>query len=612
MNGTCEFGDFELNVADRCLTNRGRPVRLSPKALDVLIVLVENRGKIVERGDLMRQVWPDTFVEDNSLAFNVSVLRKVFGESGASPRYIETVPKRGYRFIAPLRDVPGESAPFPIPASRNIEPIPPVSGLSRYRLPLLVVLVAAIALLAGRWLIVPSSAPRSLAVLPFRALDRASADDSLELGLTDALITRLNRSLMIPVRPMSAVVRYRERQEDPLVAARALAVDAVLEGTFQKRDGRIRSSVRLLRTRDGKVIYSDIFDDDISALFRLEDALSTKLASALTLNLAPIGERRTTHNPAAYAAYLKGRTYWNQRTRESIHQSLSLFHEAIRADPGDALAYAGLADAYLLLPAAERTPNGDLMLLAKAAAQRAIQLDPGLAEAHASLGLLALNYDRDWNAAERELVTAIRLDPNYSTARHWYAEYLGSMGRLDESHAEFARARSLDPLSAAIPADEAKIFWYAHQYDKTAAFARQSISLDPHFALGHLMLATGLAALGMCSEAVEEVRPPRVVDDSDTTLVMQVLVEEQCGAHANAMAALRRLTGDGRDTGTPFMVAGAYAALGENDRAQQWLERTVAEHGFGLVSLRSNPEFDRMRSDERFQKLLADIRLRQP
>jgi tetratricopeptide (TPR) repeat protein len=266
----------------------------------------------------------------------------------------------------------------------------------------------------------------------------------------------LSRSLSIPVRPIGAVLRYRGGSMDPLIAGRALRVDAILKGSFQKRDGSIRISVRLLRTRDGKALYAGAFDQGMKELFRLEDSISTELAGALILKLAP--ERRTVRDPVAYAAYLKGRLYWNQRTRESIHRAIDYFHEAIAADPNDALAYAGLADSYLLLPTYERIPHSVMMPLARAAAERAVQIDSGLAEAHTSLALLAENYDLDWAAAEREYITAIRLNPNYSTARHWYAEYMGTMKRLQESEVEFDRAHSLDPLSAAIPADEAKVF----------------------------------------------------------------------------------------------------------------------------------------------------------
>jgi DNA-binding winged helix-turn-helix (wHTH) protein/TolB-like protein/Tfp pilus assembly protein PilF len=613
MKCVYEFGEFRLNTVERSIESAGRPVSLAPKALDVLIALVENRGRIVDRDDLMRKVWPDTFVEDNNLAFNISVLRKLFGESGTSPHYIETVPKRGYRFVAEVREAVSEktgplSAAEPLP-----ETIPRGSRFRRYRGWALALLLVATALVAVWRLVAPGDSPGSLAVLPFRALDAASADDSLEVGLTDALITRLSRSLSIPVRPMAAVLRYRDRSEDPSASGRALRVDAILEGTFQKHDGKIRISVRLVRSRDGKGLHAGVFDQGSAELFQLEDAISTELAGALVLKLTPSNGapgRLGTRNPVAYAAYLKGRYYWNQRRRESIHRAIDYYHEAIAADPADALAYAGLADAYLLLPDYERIPSAAMMPLARAAAQRAIQIDGGLAEAHTSLALLAENYDLDWAAAEREYGTAIRLNPNYPTGRHWYAEYLGMMGRMRESEAEFDRARSLDPLSAAIPADEAKIFWFDHQYEKSVAFARQSLTLDPRFTLAHLMLGASRVGLGDCSGAMAEVRPPGVVDDSDMVLAVQIFVDQRCGFHAEAQTALARLTGEGRVEGAPFLVAAGYAAVGDRDRAQEWLERALAERDVGIVSLRSNPAFDGIRSGERFQQLLTRLGLK--
>lgn len=618
MKGTYEFGTFRLNTVERSLASAGRPVSLAPKALDVLIVLVENRGRIVERDELMKKVWPDTFVEDNNLAFNISVLRKLFGESGMSPRYIETIPKRGYRFIAEVHEPVAEKtealpvAEPPPAAEPRIEIIPRRSWFPPYGRLALAVLLVATALVAAWRQLSPGSSPGSLAVLPFRALDATSADDSLEVGLTDALITRLSRSLAIPVRPMAAVLRYRDRPEDPSASGRALRVDAILEGTFQKHDGKIRTSVRLVRSGDGKALYTGVFDQGAGELFRLEDAISTELAGALVLKLVPDNSapgRRGTHDPAAYAAYLKGRFYWNQRTRESIHRAIDYFHEAIAADPSDALAYAGLADAYLLLGGYERIPVGVMMPLARAAAQRAIQIDGGLAEAHTSLALLAENYDLDWAAAEREYSTAIRLNPNYPTARHWHAEYIGMMGRIRESEAEFEYARSLDPLSAAIPADEAKIFWFDRQFQRSADLARQSLTLDPHFTLGHLMLGAALAGLGDCSGGPAELRPPQVVDDTDLVLTMQIFVNAECGFRSDALATLARLTGEDRPEASPFMVAAGYASVGNNELAQRWLERTLAEHDGGILSLHSNPAFDGMRSEARFRQLLKSIRL---
>jgi DNA-binding winged helix-turn-helix (wHTH) protein/TolB-like protein len=613
MKSTYEFGEFRLNTVERSIESAGHPVSLAPKALDLLIVLVENRGRIVERDDLMRRVWPDTFVEDNNLAFNISVLRKLFGESGTSPHYIETIPKRGYRFVAEVREAASEKTE-PIPAMEprtETEIVPRGPRLGPFWRLALAVLIVVTALVAAWRLVTPDASPGSLAVLPFRALDAASADDGLAVGLTDALITRLSRSLTIPVRPVAAVLRYRDRSENPLASGRALRVDAILEGTFQKHDGKIRISVRLLRSREGKLLYAQVFDQGTAELFRLEDAISTELAGSLMLKLQPSnGAPRRPRDPVAYAAYLKGRYFWNQRTRESIHRAIDYFHEAIAADPADALAYAGLADAYLLLPSTERIPNAVMMPLARAAAERAVQIDGGLAEAHASLGLLALNYDLDWAAAEREFHTALRLNPSYPTGRHWYAEYVGTMGRMQESEVEFERARSLDPLSAAIPADEAKIFWFDHQFEKSAALARQSLSLDPHFTMAHLMLGASLVDLGDCSGAMAEVRPPGVVDDSDLVLAVQIFVDERCGFRAEALATLARLAGEGRAAGAPFLVAAGYAAVGDSDRAQQWLERTVTERDTGLVSLRSNPAFDGIRSGARFRQLLTSIRLK--
>ena len=593
---TYTFGPFVLEPSERRLRRQQELIPVPPKIFDTLVVLVENRGRLVEKAELMSRLWPDATVEEVNLARNISDLRKILADGSEGQSYIETAPKKGYRFIAQVHEA------VPDKAER---------ATARGRFPFwwLVPAAALVAMMAVvLWRVAMPGSPGSLAVLPFRALDAASVDEGLEVGLTDALITRLSRSLSIPVRPIGAVLRYRDGSIDPLMAGRALRVDAILEGSFQKRDGSIRISVRLLRARDGKALYAGAFDQGMKELFRLEDSISTELAGALILKLAP--ERRTVRDPAAYAAYLKGRFYWNQRTQESIHRAIDYFHEAIAADPNDALAYAGLADSYLLLPTYERIPHSVMMPLARAAAERAVQIDSGLAEAHTSLALLAENYDLDWAAAEREYLTAIRLNPNYSTARHWYAEYIGTMKRLQESEVEFDRARSLDPLSAAIPADEAKVFWFAHQFEKSTALARQSLTLDAHFTLAHLMLAASLVERRDCSGALAEIRPSVDLGDSDVVLGMRVFVYARCSSHAEALAALNRLTGQGRAQGAPFMIAAAYAAVGDGDRAQEWLDRTVAERDGGILSLQSNPVFDGIRSAARFQSLLARVHLK--
>jgi DNA-binding winged helix-turn-helix (wHTH) protein/TolB-like protein len=606
---TFEFGAFRLEIAERRLQRNGDTIAVPPKVFDTLVLLVQNPGRLIGKDELMAKLWPSAIVEEVNLARNISDLRKILGDGTNGTRYIETVPKRGYRFVADVREtVPEETAPASA-AEPVIAVVPLPSRFRTFSHMAPAALFVAMASMVVWWLAVPGGSPGSLAVLQFRPLDAGSADDSLEVGLTDALITRLSRSLSIPVRPMAAVLRYRDRSEDPLEAGRALRVDAILEGTFQKHDGKIRISVRLLRSRDGKALYAGVFDQGIAELFRLEDAISTELAGALILKLAP--ERQAVRDPAAYAAYLKGRYYWNQRTRESIHRAIDYFHDAIAADPGDALAYSGLADAYLLLPTYERIPHAVMMPLARAAAERAVQVDGGLAEAHASLGLLAENYDLDWARAEREYRAAVRLNPNYPTGRHWYAEYIGTMGRLAESETEFDRARNLDPLSAAIPADEAKVFWFAHQFEKSAALARQSLTLDPHFTLAHLILGASLVEFGDCSGAVAEAGPAGNLGDSDLVLAVQTFVYARCGSKAEALAVLHRLTGEGRAEGAPFMIAAGYAAVGDGDRAQEWLERTVVEREGGILALRTNlPAFDGIRSGARYQHLLARLHLK--
>ena len=437
------FGPFTLDLDRRVLLREGAPVALTPKTFETLALLVRNSGRVVGKAELMDALWPDAVVEENNLNQQISALRKALGDRAEEGRYIKTIPGHGYRFIAS-------------PTAPVLDRVMP-----RKRATLIVAAaVAAILLIgAGVWLWRsrsshnPSAQPRSMAVLPFKSL--SGGDEYLGLGLTDVLITRLSNVRGMIVRPTSAVRRYGQ-EADPLGAGRQLHVDAVLDGTIQRMNDRVRVTVRLLNVADGAALWGDTFDDRFTGFFAVEDSISERLTRALALRLSEEERKsltaRGTSNLEAHQWYLKGRYYSAQWTVDGFTRALDAFHRAIAIDPTYALAYAGQADAYYRATTIHLTPQEGVPR-ARAAALAALRLDDGLAEAHAALGIIKFRYDWDFAGAEKEFRRAIALNPEDVEAHQWYSEYLTAFGRVAESVAEAKTAQQIDPLSPEVAWD---------------------------------------------------------------------------------------------------------------------------------------------------------------
>ncbi|PYQ05375.1 MAG: hypothetical protein DMF82_08645, partial [Acidobacteria bacterium] len=367
-----DFGPFRLDPPKRLLLREGRPLALTPRAFDILVVLIENRGRVVDKDELMRLVWADVVVEEANLTQSVFTLRKLLGDGPHEHRYIATVPRRGYQFVADVC----ETHPAWPPSTR------------------------------------PDSPARSLAVLPFAALGR-EVDEYMGLGLADALITRMGNIRQIVVRPTSAVRPYVGRATDPVSAGRRLGVDMVLEGSIQRAAGRIRVTVQLVSVDAGASVWGQCFDESLTDIFSIEDSISTRLATALVSSLTAEEKQRLhqryTQDHEAYDAYLRGRHQWNTRTENGLRKALQQFERAVERDPAYALAHAGLADCYTLLGSAgyAMLPPREALARARAAAVRALEIDPDLAEAHTSLALVKFRLDWDWRDAESEFRRAI-------------------------------------------------------------------------------------------------------------------------------------------------------------------------------------------------------------
>jgi DNA-binding winged helix-turn-helix (wHTH) protein/TolB-like protein/Tfp pilus assembly protein PilF len=642
-----EFGSFRLDERERQLLRNGEPIRLPPKAFDTLVLLVENSGHAVEKDALMRRVWPDVFVEEATLAQNIRTLRKALGQSPSGGQYIETVPKHGYRFVAAVRQsLPDEPelikerqsrSPVAIHEEEASGDLGPEAGRgaphlgtpaaaawrkvdSRRRITWLLAAVCLLALVAGAvfrigWPRVKQpqpAAPRTIAVLPFNPISVEGHDEYLELGMADALITKLSNIQQIVVRPTSAVRQYSNPDWDPVAAGRDLKVESVLEGSVEKIGDRVRVSVRLIDVRDGKPLWGYECKDRCSDVFELQDSISERIAGALALALTGDEKRllvkRYTDNAEAYGLYLRGRYFWNKRTREGLQKAIEYFRQAIDVDAGYALAYAGLADCYNVLGSLDWIAPKEGFAKVQEAATKALELDDTLAEAHNSLAWVRFDL-WDWAGAESEFKRALDLNPNYAAAHQWYAEYLTAMGRFDEAIAEIRRAQQLEPESLIINTIAAQTYYYARQYDQAIEQCHGTLELDPNFEFAYTYLGYAYIQKRMYEEAIAAFKKAKQWDGTPRMIAMIGLTYATSGDRENARRALHELVARSKQSYIGrYGIAEINASLGNRDEALAWLEKEYPEHA-NLSFLKVEPCLDNLREDPRFRDLLQRMGL---
>ena len=550
-----EFGPFRLDPLRRTLERDGQPIALSGKALEILAVLLERRGEVVDKNDLMRQVWPDTAVEENNITVAISALRKALGDTPATAKWVVTIPGRGYSFV-------GLAASQPL---------------------------------------------RSVAILPFNVLNQDGRNEYLGLGLADAVITRLGNTPLI-VRPLATVSRFAGN--DPIQAGRDLGVDAVVVGTVRTADDLIRVSVQLFRVRDSQPLWAQNFDVTADHAFTLEDSISERIVSHLSGRLT--GEqqsafnRRGTENPSAYTNYLRGRYYAKKYSEDGFRRSLDYLQSAIDSDPGYALAHSGLAD--LFYDASNLVfPPRDVMPRAKAAAQRAVELDPSLAAAHVSLGLIASKYEWDWEAAEREFQSALAIDPNLATAHLWFGTYRAQMGDFNRAIPELRRAQELDPLSSEINAYLGLVLYWARQYGDSIDQFHQAITFDPTFVPSYVCLAWVLAANGDTKAALEAcVQAVERQPNAWTTLAL-ARAQALGGDPVTATSTMASLDKQAARFVSGYDRAAVHAALGQTDQAFAALEEGHRSRAEWMAYLKVDPQMDPLRSDPRYAAFLKRL-----
>jgi DNA-binding winged helix-turn-helix (wHTH) protein/TolB-like protein/Tfp pilus assembly protein PilF len=650
-----EFGRFCLDARERLLLRDGETIPLTPKAFDMLLSLVENRGRLLEKEELMRTLWPDSFVEEGSLAQNVSLLRRALGDSQEEQKFIETVPRRGYRFIANVRALqdnaelvamehskatiavedkqePGISLSYVEPAEADAQNTPEPGGrLNRIlaRKPRHAVLIVSLVLamaVAAFLIFFTLNKPeesggetiKSIAVLPFKSLGSDGADEYLGVGIAETLTTRLGSLKLLTVRPTSAVLKYGGSKQDTALAGQELKVDSVLEGSIRRFGERLRVTAALVRVSDVSVLWAAHFDEDFTDIFKVEDSISRKVAEALTLKLSGEEQRRLTRrytdNAEAYQLYLKGRFFWNKRTEDGFKLGIAQFRQAVEKDPTYALAYAGLADSYTGLTFYNFAAPNETMPKAKEAATNALAIDNTLAEAHASLAHVTVNYDWGWSDAEREFRLSIELKPDYATGHQWYAiHYLTPTVQLEEAIQEMKRALDLEPTSLVMNTFWGATLYFAGRYDDAIEQCRKTIEMDSNFAVAHWHLGLAYQQKGMFDDAIAELQKAITLSGSSPLMIAAI-------GHAYAKAGKRneanRILDELQKLSavryvSSYELAAIYVALGEREQAFQRLEMSYKERSFHLVNLKVRPEFAPLRPDPRFQDLLRRIGLRQ-
>ena len=623
------FADFEVDLRAGRLRKHGVKIRLQEQPFKVLTALLESSGEVVTREELRSRLWPaDTFVDfDHRLAVAISKLREALNDSAENPRFVETVGRRGYRFMVPLEPVTAAAEVIPLQSGREPPVAPPAQRKSTWWRPAsmsvgvaLLLVVVFFVLRRSRQSDVPASAvPRisSIAVLPLENLSNDAEQEYFVEGVTDEIITDLAKLPGIRVISRTSAIQYKGTHKTLPEIAHELKVEGVVEGTVVRVGDRVRIRAQLIYAPADRHIWAQAYERDLKDVLALQANLAQDIAGEIQLKLTPQQQANLVAarpvDTETHELYLKGRFFWNKRDPSGLARAIDYFQQAVSKDPNYAPAYAGLADAYALSGGFNLVPVAEAMPKAKAAAERALQLEGNLAEAHASLGLIAPFLNWDWPDAQRHLQRAIELNPNYATAHHWYAEaYLMPMGRVDEAIAEMHKAQELDPLSAVISTDLGKELYFARRYDDAIVELRRALEFDPNFVSAHNWISDSLLERGDYPEAIAELEKTRPFREERVYARQSAYLHARMGrtvqARSELLKSLRRSKGKPVSSGA---LALTYAALGDRDNAFLWLEKAYAENSSFMTSLKFWTAFDPLRSDPRFVDLLRRVGLSQ-
>jgi adenylate cyclase len=553
---------------------KGTTVRLEPKVMEVLVCLAQHAGETLSKETLFKTVWPDTFVTDDVLTHSISELRRAFEDDPREPRFIQTIPKRGYRLVAPVNATSADG-------SRK--------------------LVKAI---------------DSLVVLPFTNASGDPDAEYLSEGITEAIINQLSQLSRLRVIPRNTAFRYKTREADTTALRRELGVDAVVTGRVMQRGDSLVVSSELVDLASDAQLWGERYNRQLSEIFSVQEEIAAQVAEALRLKLT--GEdkhrlaRQHTKNREAYLTYLKGRYHWARRTEESLKRALPYFQQAIQEDPGYALAYAGLAEGCILLTWFNALIPEEGIERAKTAALKAVEIDPELTDGYTVLGFVSAS-DRDWKGAESAFGQAIHLDPGNSLAHSWYALYLTAMGRSDEAIAAICRAQQIDPLSLVLHHHAAWVHCHARRYDDAIAYCREALEMEPNFPLCALWLGIACTEKGMHEEAVTSLQKARESGLMDVAFAIGFHGHAcaRAGRRAEAENLLQQLMKPGQPFyADPYHVSLIQVGLGESQRAFDSLEKAYQERSLFLSCwIKCDPRLDPLRADPRFNDLLRRLGL---
>ena len=588
-----EFGPFRLDLEQKLLWHKEQLVPLAPKLFDTLLLLVERSDRILSKEEMMRVLWPDSYVEESNLSQNIFMLRKLLAEGGPDNEpYIETVKKRGYRFVCPVKEIQVEGSPSVAPEENedgdtSTEPE------------------------------IPSRQPNattSIAVLPMVNETNDSTVEYLLDGITESIINSLSQLPQVRVVARSLVFHYKGKQLDALKIGRELAADVVLVGRVVVLGNKLIIRAELIEVSSGWQLWGGHYHTTLSDILTVQDEVATNISTKLHIKLTEEEKKRLgkhyTENPEAYEAYLKARFYWNKRTGAGYEKAIEYFEQAIKLDPGYALAYSGLADSYVafdfygVLPPWETSPK------ARKAAIAALLINDSLAEAHTSLACVKMMYERDWSNAEKEFKRAIELDPNYAHAHNWYSHFLMAMGRIEESLAENETALKLDPLDNTINQYLGWHYLHARQFDRAIGQLEKTLAENPEFFLARVTLGMAYEQNGELDKAIAEFQKAYELEKNNVVLGFLGHAYAMAGNREAAQKILKELEElSKRVYVPPYNIALIYTALGETDDAFEWFEQAYAAQNEWLNWLKVAPEVDSLRADPRFTELMLRLKL---
>jgi DNA-binding winged helix-turn-helix (wHTH) protein/tetratricopeptide (TPR) repeat protein len=592
-----EFGKFVLDPQERVLLADGKSVHLTDKVFDTLLLLIHHNGRLLSKDEMIAALWRESFVEESNLAKNISRLRKILNSDGVE--LIETLPKRGYRFRAEVNEIDGETNLL-VHRRLRVRVSQTIDNGDQQKTPNIPTTLNEI---------------HSIAVLPFHPLGLKSDDDFLGLGLTDALITQLNRVGQITVRPTSSIIKYNVLEQNTVSAGQELQVDAVLEGTFQRLDSKLRLTVQMFLTTNGNSLWADSFNTEIQDIFTVQDQIAERVVGALTKKLNEEAQaklkKRYTENVEAFEEYLKGRYFWNKRTLDGYAAALTCFQKAIEIDPLYALAYTGVADIYNLMPLYDGFTPRECFPKAKAAALKALFIDANLAEAHTALGLSILHYDWNWSGAEVSFQKAINLNPNYASAYLLLGVFLMRIDRLGEALIALKKARELDPLSPINAVWLGEVLRYCGETEASIHLHLETLESSPDFFIAHYHLAFSYIDAGQLDKAeFHRQNAVRLSNENSLTLSLQGLLQAAFGNRAAVQETLNKLLQMKAEKYiSSANIATVYAAAGNEEKTLEWLENGLEERDANLTWIKFDKEFRFLEPNPRFQTILQEVGL---